>query len=313
MREAYRFWCTTFNAQRVGLDRRRGLPDADRPGAPQARGVPRRRAGPVPHELPGRRDRRRVPQLALPRRPRRRDRDGTRAAIRSRPRSSCTSSARKGSPTSTRSACAASTTTPPGHRARSTRTSSARSTCGSARGPHRPPSPSAAAACRSAHREPGAPMIYVSHALPVNEPDQPQSPATTCGAVWSCQSEQRAAVRTQHDVLRGRSTRHSDTVFDREHRVPWAAIHRADHARGTAPSRVHAHRRARAGHDRQRDRGSGRQISRLRFSFALVVAGVEGGSAGEQEYADSMTGDYLKAVEATLNAMRRVAADNASA
>jgi len=44
---------------------------------------------------------------------------------------------------------------------------------------------------------------------------------------------------------------------------------------------------------------------KLRFSFALVVAGVEGGSAAEQEYADSMTGDYLKAVAATLNAMRR--------
>jgi hypothetical protein len=46
---------------------------------------------------------------------------------------------------------------------------------------------------------------------------------------------------------------------------------------------------------------------KLRFSFALVVAGVEGGSAREREYADSMTGDYLKAVAATLNAMRRIA------
>jgi len=48
---------------------------------------------------------------------------------------------------------------------------------------------------------------------------------------------------------------------------------------------------------------------KLRFSFALVVAGVEGGSEHEQEYADSMTGDYLKAVAATLNAMRRLAED----
>jgi hypothetical protein len=47
---------------------------------------------------------------------------------------------------------------------------------------------------------------------------------------------------------------------------------------------------------------------RLRFGFALVVAGVEGGSPQEQDYADSMTGDYLKAVEATQNAMRRMAA-----
>ena len=52
---------------------------------------------------------------------------------------------------------------------------------------------------------------------------------------------------------------------------------------------------------------------KLRFSFALVVAGVEGGSAAEQEYADSMTGDYLKAVAATLNAMRRIAESQVSA
>ncbi len=52
--------------------------------------------------------------------------------------------------------------------------------------------------------------------------------------------------------------------------------------------------------------GAGRRPGRLRFSFALVVAGVEGGTAAEQEYADSMTGDYLKAVAATLNAMRRL-------
>ena len=45
----------------------------------------------------------------------------------------------------------------------------------------------------------------------------------------------------------------------------------------------------------------------LRFSFALVVHGVAGGSAEEQAYADSMTGDYLQAVAATLNAMRRLA------
>jgi hypothetical protein len=50
---------------------------------------------------------------------------------------------------------------------------------------------------------------------------------------------------------------------------------------------------------------------RLRFSFALVVTGVEGGSSREQEYADSMTGDYLKAVAATLGAIRRIVADKA--
>jgi Domain of unknown function (DUF1857) len=46
----------------------------------------------------------------------------------------------------------------------------------------------------------------------------------------------------------------------------------------------------------------------LRFTFSLVVKGVGPGSAEERAYADSMTGDYLKAVAATLAAMRRVAA-----
>jgi hypothetical protein len=45
----------------------------------------------------------------------------------------------------------------------------------------------------------------------------------------------------------------------------------------------------------------------LRFSYALVLTGVEPGSADEREYAESMKGDYLKAVRATLDAMRRTA------
>ena len=51
----------------------------------------------------------------------------------------------------------------------------------------------------------------------------------------------------------------------------------------------------------------------LRFSFALVVTGVEGGSIGEKDYAESMTADYLKAVDATLTAMRKIAASAQSA
>lgn len=45
----------------------------------------------------------------------------------------------------------------------------------------------------------------------------------------------------------------------------------------------------------------------LRFSFALVVQGLAGGSDAEKEYAEGMKGDYLRAVEATLAAMRRIA------
>jgi hypothetical protein len=45
----------------------------------------------------------------------------------------------------------------------------------------------------------------------------------------------------------------------------------------------------------------------LRFSFKLTLDGVEPGSAAEKEYADTMQGDYMKAVDATLAAIRKVA------
>lgn len=44
---------------------------------------------------------------------------------------------------------------------------------------------------------------------------------------------------------------------------------------------------------------------RLRFSFDLELQGVEAGSARETEYEETMKGDYEKAVEATLAAIRR--------
>ena len=40
----------------------------------------------------------------------------------------------------------------------------------------------------------------------------------------------------------------------------------------------------------------------LRFSYSLVVEDAEPGSRAEEEYAAGMSGDYLKAVEATLDA-----------
>jgi hypothetical protein len=104
--------------------------------------------------------------------------------------------------------------------------------------------------------------------------------------------------------------RHSDTVFDRDidfrgqrfteritleppHRVTFTRI--AGPVLGTIANEI-------AGNEQSSDD----ELS-LRFSFALVIMGVTGGSAEEQAYADSMTGDYLQAVAATLNAMRRLA------
>ena len=106
--------------------------------------------------------------------------------------------------------------------------------------------------------------------------------------------------------------RHSDTVFDRDidfrgqrftERITLEAPHRVTFTRiagpvlGTIANEVI----------------DGQDGLALRFSFALVVLGVAGGSAEEQAYADSMTGDYLKAVAATLNAMRRLAEAEAEA
>jgi hypothetical protein len=47
----------------------------------------------------------------------------------------------------------------------------------------------------------------------------------------------------------------------------------------------------------------------LRFSFDLVLEGVEPGSDAEKEYEETMKGDYEKAVESTLAAIRRWVAE----
>ena len=47
----------------------------------------------------------------------------------------------------------------------------------------------------------------------------------------------------------------------------------------------------------------------LRFSFNLEIAGIEAGSEEEQAYERTMSGDYLKAVGATLAAVRKMVAE----
>lgn len=152
-------------------------------------------------------------------------------------------------------------------------------------------------------------MIYVTHQLPVNTAGQP---ALARSAVWdglvlkANNALPFVPSMTYCEVI----ARHSDTVFDRDidfrgqrftERITLEAPHRVVFTRIAGPV---------LGTIANEIEGADDDL-RLRFSFALVVAGVEGGSAAEQEYADSMTGDYLKAVEATLNAMRRLVTDKA--
>ena len=148
-------------------------------------------------------------------------------------------------------------------------------------------------------------MIFVSHALPVNVPDEPRlTPANVWdGLVLKANNALPfVPAMTYCEVTQ----RLSDTVFDRDidfrgqrfteritleppYRVTFTRI--AGPVLGTIANEVES-----------TDDGLA-----LRFSFALVVHGVAGGSAEEQAYADSMTADYLQAVAATLNAMRRLA------
>ncbi|MDQ2812471.1 MAG: DUF1857 family protein [Actinomycetota bacterium] len=155
-------------------------------------------------------------------------------------------------------------------------------------------------------------MIFVTHQLPVNVPGEPRLDR---GAVWDglVLKADNALPFVPSMTFCEVTQRYGDTVFDRDidfrgarfteritlekpHRVTFTRI--AGPVLGTIVNEIESGTNEIEGPD---------DDLRLRFSFALVVTGVEGGSAAEQEYADSMTGDYLKAVAATLNAMRRLA------
>jgi Domain of unknown function (DUF1857) len=153
-------------------------------------------------------------------------------------------------------------------------------------------------------------MIYVSHQLPVNEADNPR---LTRADVWAglVMKANNALPFVPSMTFCEVVARHSATTFDRDidfrgqrftERITLEEPHRVVFTRIAGPV---------LGTIANEIEGSDDDLY-LRFSFALVVGGVEGGSAQEQEYADGMTGDYLKAVAATLTAMRRIAAGEAA-
>ena len=152
-------------------------------------------------------------------------------------------------------------------------------------------------------------MIFVTHALPVNVAGEPELDRS---AVWDglVLKASNALPFVPSMTYCEVTERHSDTVFDRDialsigpgrgerftERITLEKPHRVTFTRIAGPV---------LGTIANEIEGPDDDL-KLRFSFALVVEGVEGGSAREREYADSMTGDYLKAVAATLNAMRRI-------
>ena len=158
-------------------------------------------------------------------------------------------------------------------------------------------------------------MIFVTHQLPVNVDGEPHLDRA---AVWAglllkannalpfvpsmtyCEVTERYSDTTfDRDIAlsdeQGRGARFTERItLEEPHRVTFTRI--AGPVLGTITNEIE---------------GAADDL-KLRFSFALVVEGVEGGSAEEQEYADSMTGDYLKAVAATLKAMRRIAEEKSA-
>ena len=150
-------------------------------------------------------------------------------------------------------------------------------------------------------------MIFVTHALPVNVPGEPH---LTPAMVWDglILKANNALPFVPSMTYCEVTQRHSDTVFDRDidfrgqrftERITLEAPHRVTFTRIAGPV---------LGTIANEIIGSADDLA-LRFSFALVVMGVAGGSSAERDYAESMTGDYLKAVAATLGAVRRLATE----
>ena len=147
-------------------------------------------------------------------------------------------------------------------------------------------------------------MIYVSHALPVNEPGQPR---VSREELWQGLVAKAGnalpfvAAMTRCEVV----ARHDENTFDRDisfrgqdftERITLEPRHRVTFTRLAGPV---------LGTIANEIEGDGDDMA-LRFSFALVIRGVEGGSAAERAYAEGMAEDYLAAVASTLDAVRRV-------
>jgi len=148
-------------------------------------------------------------------------------------------------------------------------------------------------------------MIYVTNAIPVNAEGEPE---LTRSDVWAglamkadnalpfvpamtyCEVLERRGEHEFDREIEFRGQRFTERItLEPQSRVTFTRI--AGEVLGTIANEI--------------EEQDG-ELS-LRFSFALVLKGVEPGSTQEAEYAEGMKADYLKAVEATLSAIRRVA------
>jgi hypothetical protein len=154
-------------------------------------------------------------------------------------------------------------------------------------------------------------MIFLTHRLPVNVPGEPHLDRA---AVW------RGLVRKANNALPFVASmsscevleRRGETSFDREietrsgrkhtERVTLEPSHRVLFTRIAGPI---------LGVIANEIEGPDDDLH-LRFSFAIVMPGVESNTSTEREYANSLTAEYQRAIEATLAAMRRIAKEEAT-
>lgn len=146
-------------------------------------------------------------------------------------------------------------------------------------------------------------MIFVSHVLPVNDGDSvPLSRAEVWAGLVLKANNALPFVPSMTDCVV--TARLDDTTFDRD--IVLRGQPHTERIHLQEPRRVIFTRIAGPvlGTIANEIEGTDEALF-LRFSFALVVADLEPGSDAEADYAAGMTRDYLAAVAATLNAMRR--------
>ncbi len=149
-------------------------------------------------------------------------------------------------------------------------------------------------------------MIELSKAIPVNEPGMPHLTRSDVFAglvmkadnalpfvpgITSCEViERRSDLQFVRDIeLRGEKLRELITL-EPEVRVRFERL--AGPVLGTIENAI------------EEDPAGNLH---LRFSFSLILDGVAAGSDEERAYAQTMQSDYLKAVDATLGAIRKIA------
>lgn len=155
-------------------------------------------------------------------------------------------------------------------------------------------------------------MFTVSRALPVNPRDEPDLPRLTRADVWhglelKANNALPFVPSISYCVVTERVSR---TQFVRE--IEFRGERSHERVTLTPQERVLFERLdgSVSGHIENLIETDEDGELVLRFTYALELAGIEPGSPQEQDYAKGMEADYLKAVGATLAAMRRLVADD---